>query len=212
MQAELATIDDTLDAIAEEELSVLKKWAPQNDDTKSVQKEEAKKGEEGNKKNIVEKREMGEEGGEHGKEQNGSNDIEETDERDILTTQNEQSKQAESVHSPEMLDEKKPSTTLTTYKGDGEPVTKHEGLTDRPKVGNEPKIEPNQETANEGLKEDTGYEIRMERSKFKGDGSRDALSSLFEEETGVTIRKHTGYIKKTFPNFRDRFGDKTYSR
>ncbi|EDU47060.1 folylpolyglutamate synthase [Pyrenophora tritici-repentis] len=135
MQAELATIDNTLDAIAEEELNVLKKWAPQKD--------ESRKEEEEKEKNGVEEKETSDEDEEHGKEQNESNEIEETDEQDMLTIQNEQAKQAESFHSPEMLegltmlDEKEPPKTHTTHEGDQGPVTRHQGLPEQLKMGNE---------------------------------------------------------------------------
>jgi len=109
MQAELAAIDDTLDAIAKEELSMLQKSALQDDDKKPPH-QEAEKPQEVEKpdEEVQSPQKMREE-----------EQLKETDKHDIQKNGNEQAGKAESINSSERLEELK---TLNTEEPPNKPT------------------------------------------------------------------------------------------
>ena len=107
-----------------------------------------------------------------------------------------------------------PPNRLTTQKEIDELVTQYEGPNRQPKeeeIEQGFKQEPDQGISIGGLEEDTGYETPATQTESRSE-PKDASSGELEKDTGFTIRKHAAYIKKTFPNFRERSGKDTYSR
>ncbi|RMZ66201.1 dihydrofolate synthetase Fol3 [Pyrenophora seminiperda CCB06] len=145
MQAELAAINETLDAIGNEEQNLLQQAALQDDSIKSRNQK-----------------------------------------ADESAVENESREQQET----------------------NESLMEFKGLMNQTKEEKEIEEAPHPNTPSGGLRD----EMPTTQPKGKLHDTRDAFDRAFEKDTGPKIRKHTGYIKKTVPDFRKRFGDATYAR